>query len=176
MMTCSCNTNSNKKSSLTRYWPVLVLVGMLTALVGGYANSTETAEDSTKVEMVVYKTPACGCCDKWVDHLRHNDFIVEVNLVSETNSVRTRFGVPREMASCHTAIVGDYWVEGHVPADLIHKLLTEQPEGIKGIAAPGMPLGSPGMESPKATKYKVLSVNDQGQSEVYAVREGQNAH
>ena len=126
--------------------------------------------------MAVYKTLACGCCDKWVEHLRDNDFDVEVNLVSETNSIRAQVGVPREVASCHTAIVGDYWVEGHVPADLIHKLLSEQPEDIRGIAAPGMPQGSPGMESPNPSKYKILSVDDKGEVEVYAIRDGQNAH
>jgi len=175
-MTCSCNTKSNKRRRLASFWPALVLVGLFTVLPGGYARSTETATDVTKIAMVVYKTPACGCCDKWVEHLRDNDFNVEVNLVSETNSVRSRVGVPREMASCHTAVVGDYWVEGHVPADLIHKLLAEQPENIKGIAAPGMPQGSPGMESPNPSKYKVLSVSDQGEVEVYAIRDGQNAH
>lgn len=175
-MTCSCDTKSNRRRSLASFWPALVLVGLFIVLASGYARSTETATDTSKIEMVVYKTPACGCCDKWVEHLRDNDFNVKVNLVPETNSVRSRAGVPQEMASCHTAIVGDYWVEGHVPADLIHKLLAEHPEGIKGIAAPGMPQGSPGMESPNPSKYKVLSVSDQGQVEVYAIRDGQNAH
>ena len=175
-MTCSCNTKSNKRRSLASFWPTLVLIGLFTVLTGGYARSAEPATDTAKIEMVVYKTPSCGCCDKWVEHLRDNDFDVEVNLVSETNSARSRVGVPGEMASCHTAVVGDYWVEGHVPADLIHKLLTEQPEGIQGIAVPGMPQGSPGMESPNPSKYKVLSVNEKGQVEVYAIRDGQNAH
>jgi hypothetical protein len=175
-MTCSCNTKSNKRRSLASFWPALVLAGVFAVLAGGYAGSSEPATDTTKFGMVVYKTPACGCCDKWVLHLRENNFNVKVNLVSETNSIRTSVGVPREMASCHTALVGDYWVEGHVPADLIHKLLAEQPENIKGIAAPGMPQGSPGMESPNPSTYKVLSVSDQGELEVYAIREGQNAH
>ena len=166
----------SKKLRITRFWPALAVISLVVALGGGYVWSTEPGTVSDKTQMVVYKTPACGCCDKWVLHLRDNDFEVKVNLVSETNSIRTQVGVPREMASCHTAIVGDYWVEGHVPADLIHKLLTEQPEGIKGIAAPGMPLGSPGMESPKKSKYKILSVDDNGEVEVYATREGQNAH
>jgi hypothetical protein len=175
-MTITKTKNLSKKWQLTRFWPALAVISLIVALSAGYALSIEPGTVSDKTQMVVYKTPACGCCDKWVLHLRDNDFDVKVNLVSETNSIRTQVGVPREMASCHTAIVGDYWVEGHVPADLIHKLLTEQPEGIKGIAVPGMPLGSPGMESPKASKYKVLSVDDNGEVEVYATRDGQNAH
>jgi len=175
-MTISKTKKPIQKQKFTRSWPALAVVGLIVALCAGYVWSIELGTVSDKTQMVVYKTPACGCCDKWVLHLRDNDFNVKVNLVSETNSIRTQVGVPREMASCHTAIVGDYWVEGHVPADLIHKLLTEQPEGIKGIAAPGMPLGSPGMESPKPSTYKVLSVDDNGEVEVYATRDGQNAH
>lgn len=175
-MESSTTKNQIKKQRFTGFWPVLAICGMLGLLASGYVWSSEPATVPDKTEIVVYKTPACGCCDKWVEHLRDNDFSVKVNLVSETNSVRSRFGVPGEVASCHTAIVGDYWVEGHVPADLIHKLLTEQPEGIQGIAAPGMPQGSPGMESPNPSAYKVQSVNDKGQIEVYAIRDGQNAH
>ena len=175
-MTISNTKKLNKKRRFTRVWPSLVVFGLFLVMAGGYAWSIEPATASERTEMVVYKTPACGCCDKWVEHLRDNNFDVEVNVVSETNSIRSQVGVPREMASCHTAIVGDYWVEGHVPADLIHKLLTEQSENIRGIAAPGMPQGSPGMESPHPSKYKVLSVNDKGQVEVYAIRDGQNAH
>lgn len=175
-MTCSCNSNSTNRRGIAKYWPWFVLVGLIAMLANDYAYSSETRKDPGKTEVAVYKSPACGCCDKWVAHLRENDFKVEVNVVPETNSVRARVGVPNEMASCHTAVVGDYWVEGHVPADLIHKLLAEQPEGIRGIAAPGMPQGSPGMESPTPSEYKVFSVNDQGEVEVFAIREGQNAH
>ena len=175
-MTISKQKKLSTKRRITRFWPALAVISLIVALGAGYVWSIEPGTVSDKTQMVVYKTPACGCCDKWVLHLRDKDFDVKVNLVSETKSIRTQVGVPREMASCHTAIVGDYWVEGHVPADLIHKLLTEQPVGIKGIAAPGMPLGSPGMESPKPSKYKVLSVDDNGEVEVYATRDGQNEH
>ena len=175
-MTISKTKNLNKKHKFTKSWPSFAVFGLFLLMAGGYAWSIEPATVSERTEMVVYKTPACGCCDKWVEHLRDNDFDVQVNLVSETNSIRSQVGVPREMASCHTAIVGDYWVEGHVPADLIHKLLTEHPEGIRGIAAPGMPQGSPGMESPNPSKYQILSVDNKEKVEVYAIRDGQNAH
>lgn len=175
-MTNSKTKKQNKQRRFTSVWPTLAVFGLFLVMVSGYAWSIEPATVSEKTEVVVYKTPACGCCDKWVEHLRDNDFDVEVNVVSETNSIRSEVGVPREMASCHTAIVGDYWVEGHVPADLIYKLMKEQPEDIRGIAAPGMPQGSPGMESPNPSKYKILSVDDKGEVEVYAIRDGQNAH
>jgi len=175
-MTSSYTKKQIEKRRFTRSWPALAVIGLFVVLAGGYVWSIEPVNAPDKTAMIVYKTPSCSCCGKWVKHLRENDFTVKVNLVSETASVRSRLGVPREMASCHTAMVGDYWVEGHVPADLIHKLMTDQPEGIQGIAAPGMPQGSPGMESPNPSKYKVLSLNDKGQVEVYAIRDGQNAH
>lgn len=173
-MTNSCNTKSDNRRSFAGFQPALILVGLFAVLISGFANSSETTAEVRKTEVVVYKTPSCGCCDKWADHLRDNNFDVKVNLVSETDSVRSQVGVPRELASCHTAVVGDYWVEGHVPADLIHKLMAEQPQEINGITVPGMPQGSPGMESPNPSKYNVLSVSDQGQVKVYAVREGQS--
>jgi len=175
-MTSSYTKKKIEKQRVNRLWPALAAIGLFVILAGGYVWSIEPVNEPDKTAIIVYKTPSCGCCGKWVEHLRENDFTVKVNLVSETASVRSRLGVPHEMASCHTAMVGNYWVEGHVPADLIHKLMTDQPEGIQGIAVPGMPQGSPGMESPNPSRYKVLSVNDKGQFEVYATRDGQNAH
>lgn len=174
-MTISNTKKLNKHRRFIRVWSSLAIFGLFLAMASGYAWSIEPATVSEKTEIVVYKTPTCGCCEKWVEHLQSNNFDVEVNVVPETNSIRSLFGVPRAMASCHTAIVGDYWVEGHVPADLIQKLMAEQPGDIKGIATPGMPLGSPGMESPKSSKYKILSVDDKGQVEVYAIRDGQKS-
>lgn len=137
-------------------------------------NTMSYASESMKMqEMTVYKSPQCGCCDKWVEHLQENGFEVEVIMVNDMGSIKQEVGVPRQFTSCHTAVVGDYWVEGHVPADLIQKLLDGQPGDIKGIATPGMPAGSPGMESPNPVKYEVLSVDDNGNIEVYATRMGE---
>ena len=130
------------KQTFMRFLRAPAAALLFVVLAVGNAWSMEPATVAEMTGVVVYKTPSCGCCDKWVEHLQENDFSVEVNVVPETHSVRTQFGVPQEMASCHTAIVGGYWVEGHVPADLIQKLLAEKTEGIKGIAAPGMPMGS----------------------------------
>jgi len=127
-------------------------------------------------DITVYKTISCGCCGNWIEHLQHSGLNVGVIIVPETNSVRSRFGVPQEFASCHTAVAGDYWIEGHVPADLVQKLLDEQPADIEGIAVPGMVPGSPGMETPRPVEYQVISVDDNGEKAVYATRKGLSTH
>jgi len=114
------------------------------------------------------------CCTLWVEHMREYGFDVDVKSVSETGSLRALFGIPDSLASCHTAVAGDYWVEGHVPADLVSRLLEERPHSISGIAVPGMPLGSPGMEAPNATTYDVVTFDDQGNVEVYETVHGQS--
>jgi len=96
-------------------------------------------------KVTVTKDPSCGCCAGWIDHLRASGFTAEVVETVEINRVKVRLGVPRELASCHTAEIGGYVLEGHVPADAIKRLLAEKPSA-KGLAVPGMPVGSPGME------------------------------
>jgi hypothetical protein len=95
--------------------------------------------------VAVTKDPGCGCCGGWVDHLKAAGFPVEVTETAEVNRVKARLGVPQALAACHTAEVGGYVVEGHVPASAIRRLLAERPQA-KGLAVPGMPVGSPGME------------------------------
>jgi hypothetical protein len=95
--------------------------------------------------VVVTKDPTCGCCTAWAEHLRGAGFPVEVVETAEINRVKTRLGVPSALASCHTAEVGGYVIEGHVPAAEIRRLLAERPAA-RGLAVPGMPMGSPGME------------------------------
>ncbi|MEO8050113.1 MAG: DUF411 domain-containing protein [Acidobacteriota bacterium] len=113
----------------------------------------------------VYKTPTCGCCGKWVKHLRENGFQVEVLDVEDTAPYRRKFGIPDQLMSCHTAIVDAYAVEGHVPASEIRRLLRERPSA-RGLAVPGMPVGSPGMESKRSDSYSVMLVNADGRSTV----------
>lgn len=117
-------------------------------------------------EVTVYKTPACGCCSKWVDHLKANGFAVRAEDVRDLNAVKARYGVQRHLASCHTAVVDGYVVEGHVPAEAIKRLLRERP-AVKGVAVPGMPVGSPGMEGPNAERYDVVTFDAEGRSQVY---------
>lgn len=112
--------------------------------------------------MTVYKTKTCGCCGKWVDHLRANGFTVNVKEVEGTAEIRKQTGVPEKLASCHTGVIAGYAVEGHVPAAEIRRMLKEKPKA-KGLAVPGMPLGSPGMEQgPRKDTYWVLLFDENG--------------
>lgn len=122
-------------------------------------------------EMTVYKSPTCGCCEKWIEHMRSAGFAVEaVDVEGEgLTAIKERHGVGRELSSCHTAVVGDYVIEGHVPAEDIARLLSERPD-IEGLAVPGMPIGSPGMEMPgrEADRYDVLAFDAEGETQVYS--------
>ncbi len=112
---------------------------------------------------LVHKSPTCGCCGLWVDHLKEAGFQVEVRDAEDITPVKQRLGVPYEKGSCHTAEIGGYFVEGHVPAADIKRLLAEKPNA-KGLVLPGMPMGSPGMEAPdgKAQPYTVELVGRDG--------------
>ncbi|HEU4830065.1 MAG TPA: DUF411 domain-containing protein [Gemmatimonadales bacterium] len=116
----------------------------------------------------VYKSPSCGCCKNWVEHVKAAGFTVEVHDVDNLSDIKADAGVPASARSCHTAIVGGYAIEGHVPAATIQRLLEEKP-AIAGIAVPGMPVGSPGMEVPgqPADKYDVVAFKADGSTSVY---------
>lgn len=116
--------------------------------------------------VTVFKVKTCGCCGKWVEHLRTNGFDVKVQEVSDNSEYRHRYGVPDKLQSCHTAIVDGYAIEGHVPASDIQRFLRERPKA-KGLAVPNMPAGSPGMEGSGSEAYSVFIFDDQGRSSVY---------
>lgn len=119
-------------------------------------------------EVTMYKDPNCGCCGKWAEHLRHNGFTVREIATGAMAEVKREAGVPLPLGSCHTARVGGYVIEGHVPAADIRRLLAQRPP-VAGLAAPGMPQGSPGMEGPyPAQRYEVLSFDRQGQVRTFA--------
>lgn len=120
-------------------------------------------------QMIVYKSPSCGCCGAWVEHMRAAGFMVEVRNQDDLGPIKARMGVPYGKGSCHTAEVGGYLVEGHVPADDIKRLLTQKPE-VKGLVLPGMPIGSPGMEAPdgRIDAYTVEAVQRDGSTQPYA--------
>jgi hypothetical protein len=126
--------------------------------------------------MTVTKDPSCGCCGAWVDHVRAAGFLVELTESPEVNRVKIRLGVPRELASCHTAEVGGYVIEGHVPADAIKRLLSEKPRA-KGLAVPGMPVGSPGMEveGMESDTYDVVLFGPSGRTTFARYRGGRPA-
>ncbi len=118
--------------------------------------------------ITVYKSPTCGCCQGWVEHLQHNGFRVEVVEMTDRSAIAEGRGVPRDLGSCHTGVVGGYVVEGHVPAADIRRLLEEAPEAA-GIAVPGMPVGSPGMEQgDRVDAYDVILIGRDGSRTVFA--------
>lgn len=149
----------------------LVFSTSVVALAGlGVAAYAQTKPVSARPSAVVYKTSSCGCCSLWVEHLKANGFQVETKDVSadEVRAVSKAAGLKDEGTSCHTAKIGNYIVEGHVPASDIQKMLKEQP-AIAGLAAPGMPMGSPGMEQGGAKDaYDVIAFTKDGKSTVYA--------
>lgn len=165
--------SSTTKSNRPRRWIAAVAAAAVVAAAAAWLGIPATDADSA--EIVVYKTPSCGCCSNWVTHLRDNGFEVSVVDVASTQPTRERLGVPRRLGSCHTAQVGKYWVEGHVPADVVERLITEQSGDILGIAVPGMPIGSPGMEGPNPVTYEVLAYRSDGQATVYATRQGRQS-
>ena len=118
---------------------------VLTALAASTILSHRIAWAQDLPRIVVTKDPTCGCCTGWVDHLRQAGFTAEVIESPEVNRLKVRLGVPQDLASCHSAEIDGYVIEGHVPADAIKRLLVEKPQA-KGLAVPGMPAGSPGME------------------------------
>ena len=115
----------------------------------------------------VYKNQYCGCCHEWIKHLEKNGFKVTANDVPDNAPVRESLGIPVKLGSCHTAKIGGYAIEGHVPAADIKRLLKEKPKAI-GLAVPGMPAGSPGMESPNPQPYNTLLVMKDGTTKVWA--------
>ncbi|PWE18069.1 metal-binding protein [Marinicauda salina] len=122
------------------------------------------APAASATEIVVHKNPACGCCDRWVEHLEENGFSTRVVEHEDMTPVKAEAGVPQALHSCHTAMVDGYVIEGHVPAADIARLLEEGPEAI-GLAVPGMPAGSPGMEHPVYTQdYDVILFDGDGRT------------
>ena len=143
-------------------WALLAV----TLVVGGMLISQQPSKAE---EIVVYKSPTCGCCKNWVKHLEENGYSVKVHNRNDMNPIKAEMGVPRRLQSCHTAKVGGYVVEGHVPADVIDRLLKEKPD-IKGLSVPGMVVGSPGMEGPRKDPYNIVTFGENGKITLYESR------
>lgn len=148
----------------------MMLAGTALSLVG-CGSEPVAASDKAKPEMLVYRDANCGCCGKWADQARDAGFAVRVEMRDDMGAVKTRFGVPADMASCHTVLVGGYVLEGHVPFAHVAKLLADQPKDIIGIAVPGMPRGSPGMEMADGTvdPFDVMGFSRSGQSRIFSL-------
>jgi hypothetical protein len=145
---------------------MLLALGAVTAIGGGAALLIDSTAAMVE-EVVVYKDPSCECCGRWTSHMRQNGFTVVVNNVEDMDLIKRNAGIPESMESCHTAYVGGYLVEGHVPASDIKRVLSER-LAIKGLAVPGMPSSAPGMDSPEGEPYVVFAFNAEGSTSVFA--------
>ena len=137
----------------------------LTLTTGAAKPSVDTTREQTKI--TVYKDPGCRCCKNWIDHLIKHGYGVDAKDTPAMAEVKRTLGVPDALTSCHTAVVNGYLIEGHVPAADIARLLKQRPN-IAGLAVPGMPMGSPGMEGPTSQHYQVLSFDKNGKTKVFA--------
>jgi hypothetical protein len=134
------------------------------------APATPVSNVESELPLVtVYKDPNCGCCSKWVDHMKAAGFEVKTIDTPDVAEVKKEHGIGPALQSCHTALVGAYALEGHVPADDVKKLLAEKPT-VAGLAVPGMPMGSPGMEGATKERYEVLTFDRAGKTTVFAQR------
>jgi hypothetical protein len=146
-----------------------------TILLAAFVVPADAAQQSSKSAtpsgqpITVYRTASCGCCGLWVDHVKEAGFEPTVHMVKSMDEAPPHKRVPPALHSCHTATLEGYIVEGHVPADVIRQLLKERPQ-VLGIAVPGMPAGSPGMESSRPQPYEVLTFDASGRTTVYARR------
>jgi hypothetical protein len=131
---------------------------------------TKAAQKPSPVAAKVYLTPTCGCCSKWADHMKAAGFDLErdVRPQAEYEKIAPKQKVPVSLRSCHTAVIGRYVIEGHVPADVVRKLLKEAPAAVVGVSAPNMPIGSPGMEAPNAKPYPIIAFKADGSTYEYA--------
>lgn len=161
----SKKTGTAAKKKFSSHW--VVWIGGLAVLLGAVV--LMVTRQSVAADVVVYKSPTCDCCAEWIKHMEQAGFTVAVENRGDLSPIKAEYGVPRKLQSCHTAKVGGYLVEGHVPADLVQRMLNEKPD-IKGLAVPGMPMGSPGMEGPYKDEYDVIAMGKDGRTKVYARR------
>ena len=121
-------------------------------------------------EKTMYKNPGCMCCDRWVKHMNENGFNLGITPSEKMNELKIALGIPEKVRGCHTTVIDGIIVEGHVPADLVQRILRERPEGIIGISVPNMPMGSPGMEGAYKEDYPVVVFDAKGKIFLYEMR------
>ncbi len=137
------------------------------ALTTGAARPPAIGAAAKKPIITVYKDASCGCCKSWIEHLIKHGYRVDAKDSPDMTEVKRSLGIPDALSSCHTAVVNGYLIEGHVPAADIARLLKQKPK-VAGLAVPGMPMGSPGMEGPRKEHYKVLSFDKAGKTKIFA--------
>ena len=164
----------NKVFIKTRFLNYLISSGMLFAsTINVHRISAATQENIDIPKVVSYRSASCGCCKKWINHLQDNGLEVVDNIVEDVSAIKIQYPIPNNLRSCHSAQIANYTIEGHVPIESINKLFREKPN-INGIAVPGMPLGSPGMEmhshdshSHDYENYKVVSFSKNGKTKIF---------
>ena len=164
----------NKVFIKTRFLNYLISSGMLFAnIINLHRISAATQENIDIPKVVSYRSASCGCCKKWINHLRDNGLEVVDNIVEDVSIIKNKYQIPNNLRSCHSAQIANYTIEGHVPIKSINKLFKENPN-INGIAVPGMPLGSPGMEihshdshSHDYENYKIVSFSKNGKPKIF---------
>lgn len=135
----------------------------LLAATGGLLAVTALPALAAATPATVYKTPWCGCCAGWAQHLKRNGFAVTIEESEDLDPIKRMLGVPEHLESCHTAVIEGYVIEGHVPAEAVQRLLAERP-ALTGLAVPGMPIGSPGMEGEPGEAYDVIAFGPDGET------------
>ncbi|MFW5442881.1 MAG: DUF411 domain-containing protein [Methylococcaceae bacterium] len=149
---------------------IFIVLVLMSLSLGVKADAEREAVEPVVIE--VYRSPSCSCCGKWLEHLKANQFEVIDHKIDDVQVIKDKYGVPANMASCHTALVNGYVIEGHVPAADIRKLLKIKP-AVVGISVPGMPVGTPGMEmGDKKDPYKVVSFDNEKKYKVFSSYEG----
>jgi hypothetical protein len=147
---------------------ILAVIGLSACGQQDASLSAISTAEPAQPELIVHKSASCGCCKVWVEHMRQHGFTAVVNDTENLSPIKEQVGVPYAMGSCHTAQVGGYFIEGHVPAEQVLRLLKEKPQA-KGLTVPGMPVGSPGMEQGDVKEpYDVHLVHLDGTTSVYA--------
>lgn len=158
---------------------LVILFAVVVAFVAGGvifggANGEENLQITSKTtskslgtqKIVVYKSPTCGCCSNYASYLKREGFDVETVTTQNMAEIKDKYNIPRDTESCHTSVVGGYFVEGHIPVEAINKLLSEKPD-ISGIAMPGMPSGSPGMPGRKSETWEIFSIDHDGRQSIF---------
>ena len=155
-------TISRRQVLLTLSGSVLAMSSTLAAQTRGQAKPAAAREQIT-----IYKDKNCGCCGEWVKHMEANGFICNVNNV-EMRAIKAKYGIPSQLESCHTTLVRNYIIEGHVPAADVRKLLAASPKDVYGLSIPGMPASAPGMDQLPFRPYEVLSFDRAGRTKIFA--------
>jgi hypothetical protein len=146
-----------------------LITAMVLGILGSNASASNLSSIATVPEIVVYRSPECSCCYGWITHLKTYGFKLKDFTITDIEAIKQKYNVPPQWASCHTAIVAEYIIEGHVPASDIKRLLREQPDGIDGLSVPQMPVGTPGMElGNHKYPFSVLSFNRTGKVALFS--------